>query len=115
MNQTRESSAGNNRTSSSPCPDFVRRVLRDPFAGYAILLLVLFVAVHLLGFREYVGIISGTESADAYHPFYAVIYIILYISLAIAVPILLIAGILCQAVLTIAHRRKHKRANSDPR
>ena len=66
---------------------------------------VLFSVVHLLGFREYTGVLSGTASLNQYHQYYGAIYIILYVCFVVIMPVLLIAGGLTgiMAALTRVH------------
>ena len=66
------------------------------FIAYAILISLLFWGVHLLGFREYTGILSGTASLNKYHQYYGAIYIILYMCFVVIVPVLLIASVLTE-------------------
>lgn len=72
------------------------RFIGQRFTAYAILFILLFAGAHLLGFREYTGILSGTASLDQYHQYYGVLYILLYVNFAVTVPILLIAGVLTE-------------------
>ena len=81
------------------------RFLGQRFTAYAILLTLLFAGAHLLGFREYTGILSGTASLDQYHQYYGVLYILLYVNFAVTVPILLLAGVLTE-IRTFFMRRK---------
>lgn len=72
------------------------RFVDQRFKVYAFLLALLFFGVHLLGFREYTGILSGTASLDQYHQYYGVLYILLYVNFVVTVPILLISSILTE-------------------
>lgn len=72
------------------------RFVDQRFRVYAILLALLFFGVHLLGFREYTGILSGTASLDQYNQYYGVLYILLYVNFVVTVPILLIASVLTE-------------------
>ena len=64
------------------------------FLAYAALLSVLFIVAHLLGFREYTGILSGTAAFGAACQFMGALYIILYLCFTGIVPVLVIAGLL---------------------
>ena len=81
------------------------RFLGQRFTAYALLLSLLFTGAHLLGFREYTGILSGTASLDQYHQYYGAIYILLYVNFAVTVPILLLAGVLTE-IWTFFMRKK---------
>ncbi len=75
-----------------PIESFVLSIIHcNRFISYAILLTFLFGCVHLLGFREYTGILSGTISISKVHQAFGMIYIILYFCFVFIVPILLIA------------------------
>ena len=71
------------------------------FLTYAVLLSVLFIVAHLLGFREYTGILSGTAALGDAYKFMGTLYILLYISFTGIVPILVIAGLLRIVTLKI--------------
>lgn len=60
---------------------------------YALLLTVLFLATHLLGFREHVGILSGTSSLNVQDMFFGSLYLLLYLGFVVLAPIMLLAGI----------------------
>ncbi|MCW5211820.1 hypothetical protein VU04_02795 [Desulfobulbus sp. TB] len=72
------------------------RFISQRFTAYAILFILLFAGAHLLGFREYTGILSGTASLDQYHQYYGVLYILLYVNFVVIVPVLLIASVLTE-------------------
>ncbi|MGA9452363.1 MAG: hypothetical protein WBW41_13585 [Verrucomicrobiia bacterium] len=65
---------------------------------------VLFLAVHLAGFREFTGVLNGTIGSLTLgwnlSAFLAVVYILLYLAFVILVPVLIIAAI----ILTIWQR-----------
>jgi hypothetical protein len=75
------------------------------FIAYALVICVLFSVVHLLGFRDYTGVLSGTASLNRSHQYFGALYIILYVSFVVIMPVLLIAGGLTgiMAVLTRVH------------
>ncbi len=64
------------------------------FTMYALVLTVLFACVHLLGFREYTSILSGTASFGTKYQYYGVLYLLLYICFVVIVPILLTGSLL---------------------
>jgi hypothetical protein len=65
---------------------------------------VIFLLVHLAGFREYTGILNGTIGSLALgwnlSAFLAVIYIVFYLAFVVLVPVLVLAA----AILTIWRR-----------
>lgn len=82
-------------------PSFISRLSCKRFIAYAIVVSLLFGGVHLLGFREHTGILSGTASPNGFHEYYGAIYVILYISFVVFVPILLIASLLTELLRRI--------------
>jgi hypothetical protein len=62
------------------------------FFIYALLLSGLFLIVHLLGWREYTNILSGTGQIAAWQMFCGLSYMLLYICFVGIVPILVIAA-----------------------
>jgi hypothetical protein len=64
------------------------------FVPYALLFSVLLLTAHLFGFREHVGIISGTSSPKFEEMFFGAMYLLLYIGSVVLVPILLLASVL---------------------
>jgi hypothetical protein len=73
---------------------------------------VLFLLVHLAGFREFTGVLNGTIGSLALgwnlSAFLAVIYIVLYLAFVILVPILVLAA----AILTVWQQYIRKEENS---
>jgi hypothetical protein len=69
--------------------------------AYAILISIFFLVVHLLGFREYTSILSGTGSFNTWKQYYGTLYIILYNCFVLIVPILLIATTFLQCAKII--------------
>ena len=63
---------------------------------YALMLTVLFAISHLMGLREYTGVISGTISAEWMHAFSGLLYVMSYGAFTVFVPILLIASVLLE-------------------
>jgi len=59
---------------------------------------LLFLAVHLAGFREYTGILNGTIGSVAlgwnFSAFLAVIYIAFYLAFVLLVPVLVLAALI---------------------
>ena len=69
-------------------------------AGFGLragVLLILFLIVHLAGFREYASVISGTVPQGSFgmavDQFFAVAYVFLYLSAVVVAPILAIAAL----------------------
>ena len=71
------------------------------FIAYVILISMSFLVVHLLGFREYTSILSGTGSFSTWKQYYGTLYIILYTCFVLIVPILLIATTFLQCAKII--------------
>ncbi len=67
------------------------------FVFYAITLSVLFTCTHMLGFREYTSVLSGTASFNAWSQYCGVLYLLLYLSFVVIIPILLISSIFLAA------------------
>ncbi len=65
---------------------------------------VLFLALHLAGFREFTGVLNGTIGSLALgwklSAFLAVIYIVFYLAFVVLVPVLLLAA----GILIVARR-----------
>lgn len=77
-----------------------RRRLGVPgrFLAGAILFSVLFAAVHLLGFRTYTSILSGTGSLGTWEKLCGAAYIALYACFVILVPMRIIAAALLKGM-----------------
>ena len=73
---------------------------------------VLFLVVHLAGFREFTGVLNGTIGSLALgwnlSAFLAVIYIVLYLAFVILVPILILAAV----ILAVGRQCVQKAENS---
>jgi hypothetical protein len=73
---------------------------------------VMFLLVHLAGFREFTSVLNGTIGSVAagwnLSAFLAVIYILLYLAFVILVPILVLAAM----ILTIWQQYIQKKENS---
>lgn len=68
----------------------------------ALILAVAFGAVHLAGFREYVGIMTGTAarvSGETLPVLCGALYVILYVTAVVLVPVLLIGALMMWACL----------------
>jgi hypothetical protein len=66
----------------------------------------LFFAVHLLGFRQYTSILSGTSSFSFLKNTCGTVYLVLYIAVVVYVPILVIAAGLTKLLeLAVAKHR----------
>ena len=72
-------------------PSFLAHLFCKRFAAYAVLLSLLFAGAHLLGFREHVGILSGTSSLTAQDQYFGAMYLLLYAGFVVFVPIFLLA------------------------
>jgi hypothetical protein len=74
---------------------------------------VMFLVVHLAGFREFTSILNGTVGSVALgwnlSAFLAVIYIILYLAFVILVPVLVLAA----TILTV-WQRFHRKSPHEP-
>lgn len=70
------------------------RVLKRRFFAYPLVVALLFACVHLLGFRRYVGVLSGTASVTGFRHYAGGLYIILYVATVVLVPISTAAGVL---------------------
>lgn len=70
------------------------RVLKRRFFAYALVVALLFLFVHLLGFRRYVGVLSGTATVTGFGHYAGGLYIILYVAAVVLVPILATAGVI---------------------
>lgn len=77
------------------------------FTDLAVIWLVLYLALHLAGLREYAAILSGTiPSTHATQGIYlGTAYVILYFLAVVGAPILLLAAALMYAVRRIIARR----------
>jgi len=73
------------------------------FIACAVLLSAIFLALHLLRFRKYTSILSGTGSFSTWYQCCGVIYIFFYICFVVIVPILLIASTVIKAVGFLKH------------
>jgi len=77
----------------------------------AVVISVLFLALHLAGFQEFTGVLNGTIGSLALgwklSAFLAVIYIVLYLAFVILVPILILAA----GILTIWQKCFRKEEN----
>jgi amino acid permease len=69
----------------------------------------LFCVIHLLGFRQYTSILSGTASFSFIKNACGVIYLVLYIAVVVYVPILVIAAGLTKLMETAVakHHSSH--------
>ena len=80
----------------------------------ALAISVLFLAVHLAGFREFTGVLNGTIGSLTLgwnlSAFLAVIYIVFYLAFVVLVPVLVLAAI----ILTVGRRSLGKSQKSSP-
>ena len=84
------------------------------FVLWAASLAVLFAVLHLLGFREYASVLSGTVPLGAFNlivnRFFAVVYVLLYLGAVILAPILLIgAAVFLLLERWLSHRKGRAR------
>ena len=84
-------------TRTPPRADRRRKTVVRRFLLRAALWSLAFAAVHLLGFRQYTSILSGTASIDVLRGLCGVTYLLLYAGLAFLVPVLVIAAGLLKA------------------
>ena len=82
----------------------VKHILRNRFLSYALLLSAFFIVAHLLGFREYTNILSGTSQIEMWKMYCGMVYIILYVCFVGIVPIFLIAAALMYGV-NVLHKK----------
>jgi hypothetical protein len=80
----------------------IQKFFKDRFLTLALLLSGLFLSMHLLGFREYTNILSGTGAITMGRIYGGMVYILLYVSVVGIVPICLIAGALRYGIRKIA-------------
>ena len=79
---------------SDHCPG---RIIRG-FLKRAVLWSLVFGLVHVLGFRAYTSLLSGTASFGIWQRLFGTTYLVLYVGFVILVPVLLIASGLLKAV-----------------
>jgi hypothetical protein len=72
----------------------IQKLINNQLVKYAIILLGLFFIAHLLGFREYTNILSGTGAIHVGRVWGGLLYLLLYVCAVGFVPILLIAAAL---------------------
>jgi hypothetical protein len=80
----------------------IQKFFKDRFLTLALLLSGLFLSMHLLGFREYTNILSGTGAITMGRIYGGMAYILLYVCVVGIVPILLIADALRYGIRKIA-------------
>ena len=82
----------------------------------AIAISVLFLAVHLAGFREFTGVLNGTIGSLALgwniSAFLAVIYVVFYLAFVVLVPILILAAGILIAWQQCIHKKESSRSAS---
>jgi len=103
MNETGHNPEVNTNISTNARPNPAAGLSCKWFIACAILLSVIFFVLHLLGFRKYTSILSGTGSFSTWYQCCGVIYILFYICFVVIVPILLIASALIKAVEFLKH------------
>jgi hypothetical protein len=90
----------------------LQRLMRALFLR-AVLIFVVFAILHILGFRKYTCVISGTASFGIFRTLCGVTYIVFY-GLAIAcAPVLLLASGLAKGVDLILHAKLGLKVHAD--
>ena len=84
------------------------------FLKRAVLYSLAFGLAHLLGFRAYTSLLSGTASFGVLQCMFGTVYLVLYLGFVLLAPVLLIAsGLLTAIALTSGHwRRPNKHGGS---
>jgi len=80
---------------------WLRRLMRG-FLLRVVLILGVFAALHLLGFRKYTCVLSGTSPFGAVKSLFGVVYIVFSGLAVVGVPVLLLATVLARVVEWIA-------------
>jgi len=88
-----------NDTGRAPrCPEHpLRRIIRG-FVKRAVLWSLAFCVAHLLGFRAYMSLLSGTAPLGQMERAFGATYLVLYVGFVFLVPVLLIAAGLLKGV-----------------
>ncbi|MCP3102147.1 hypothetical protein LZ198_25080 [Myxococcus sp. K15C18031901] len=68
-------------------------VLRSPMVSRALLLVAVFGVLHLLGGRQYVGVLSGTLEGGMAAMLFGITYALSWFGAVLLAPILLLAGL----------------------
>jgi len=89
-----------------------RRLGRRGLPATAVALILLFAAVHLLGWRQYASVLSGTGVGKPTKEFAGAVYVVCYLGFVVAVPILLIAAVLRQVAAVLARAVRHPKQAS---
>ena len=76
------------------------------FLRNAVLLVAAFALVHLLGFKEYISVLSGTASYGICQRMFGALYLVLYMGFVFMTPVLIIAAGLLQLIM-LATNGKH--------
>ncbi len=77
-------------------------MLKNNFLRWAAALAGVFAVVSLLGFRQYVNVLSGTGAIEASHLFFGLAYLLSYAAAVVLAPILLLAALFEKIVTKIA-------------
>ena len=88
----------------------LKHVIRWFIIG-ALLCILAFSLVHLLGFREYTSFLSGTGSLKEEDIVNGMVYIVMYAGFVIAAPVLLIAACLLKIFVSVKWPEKHEQTN----
>ena len=83
----------------------LRRLIRA-FLSRAAVILIVFALLHLLGFRRYTCLISGTASFGLFQALCGSAYIVFYGLAVVGVPVFLLAAVLARGVLICDQPRK---------
>lgn len=68
-------------------------MMRHPFVLAALGLGALFLALHLGGCRDFVGVLSGTAVGGPWSPGFGILYALSWFGAVLVAPVLLLAGL----------------------
>jgi len=75
-----------------------KKMLNNNFLRWAAAIFGVFLVVSLLGFRQYVNVLSGTGAIEASHLFFGLAYLLSYAAAVILAPILLLAALFAYVI-----------------
>ncbi|GAK54131.1 hypothetical protein U14_05409 [Candidatus Moduliflexus flocculans] len=81
-------------------------MLKNNFLRGAAAIFGVFLVLSLLGFRQYVNVLSGTGAIEASHLFFGLAYLLSYIAAVILAPILLLAALFSSAMRMLSRRMR---------
>ena len=79
-------------------------MFKNNFLRWAAALFGVFLVLSLLGFRQYVNVLSGTGAIEASHLFFGLAYLLSYAAAVILAPILLLAALLAYMMRMLFRR-----------